>query len=285
MKDRTNIYQLLELIERSDAIMIGAGAGLSSAAGLTYDGERFHQYFSDFIERYHVRDMYSAGFYPYDTLEEFWAYWSRYIYVNRYVDPPKPTYALLKELVEHKPYFVLTTNVDHQFQRAGFDSAKLFYTQGDYGLWQCSIPCHDKVYENKDIVEKMVKQQKDFKVPTQLVPHCPICGAAMSMNLRSDETFVEPAGWHKAMERYEAFVDGNKHKNILYLELGVGFHTPGIIKYPLWQYTLHNPLATYVSINPSEAMCPDEIRERSLLIREDIHEVLTELKKLRGKRV
>lgn len=272
-----NIARLKQELDTADAVVIGAGSGLSTSAGFTYTGERFQKYFGDFIEKYGFRDMYSGGFYPFDSLEEHWAYWSRYIYINRYLDAPKPVYQELLKLVQGKDYFVLTTNVDHCFQKAGFDKQRLFYTQGDYGLWQCSRPCHQKTYDNETIVKKMVAEQKDCKVPAELVPRCPVCGAPMSMNLRADDTFVEDEGWHTAARRYEDFLHRHEGQYILFLELGVGGNTPVIIKYPFWRMTFQNPRAVYACINQNEAYCPPEIENRSLCIENDIGEVLTAL--------
>lgn len=275
-------YDCIALIRRklkdADAILIGAGAGLSTAAGFTYSGERFEKYFSDFIARYHFRDMYSGGFYPFSTPEELWAYWSRYIFINRYQDVPKPVYADLLSLVRDKDYFVLTTNVDHCFQKAGFDKKRLFYTQGDYGLWQCSEPCHRRTYDNEDVVLKMVDAQKDMRVPTELIPRCPKCGKPMTMNLRSDDTFVEDFGWHEAASRYTDFVQSHLSKPLLLLELGVGSNTPGIIKYPFWRITAQNPDATYICLNFGEAECPRQIDDRSICVNADIADVLEKLK-------
>ena len=272
------LQRLKHEIRTADAILIGAGAGLSTSAGFTYTGKRFTDTFADFISKYGFRDMYSGGFYPFETLEEHWAYWSRYIYINRYQDAPKDTYADLLALVQGKDYFVLTTNVDHCFQKAGFDKHRLFYTQGDYGLWQCSGPCHDKTYDNEAVIRKMVAEQKDMRVPSELVPRCPVCGAPMSMNLRADATFVEDEGWHRAAERYQDFVRRHEGMRVLYLELGVGMNTPGIIKYPFWKMVYQNPKATYACVNLSEAYCPAEIRKRSICIDEDIDEVLKKLR-------
>ena len=265
-----NTARLKREVETADAIVIGAGAGLCTSAGFTYTGRRFHHYFADFIEKYGFHDMYSGGFYPFGTLEEHWAYWSRYIYINRYMDAPKPVYQDLLKLVQHKDYFVLTTNVDHCFQKAGFDKKRLFYTQGDYGLWQCSRPCHQKTYDNENIIKKMVVEQKSGKVPTELVPRCPVCGAPMSMNLRADDTFVEDEGWYEAAQRYEDFLLCCQGQHVLFLELGVGGNTPVIIKYPFWKMTLQNPKATYVCINLSEAYCPREIQKQAICIDGDI---------------
>lgn len=271
------LKNLANQIKECEAIIIGAGSGLSSAAGLTYSGERFNKYFSDFINKYHLTDMYSAGFYPYESLEEYWAYWSRHIYYNRYIDAPKDTYQKLLQLVKDKDYFVLTTNVDHQFQKAGFDKQRLFYSQGDYGLWQCSKPCHQKTYDNKEIVEKMLLQQKDLKIPSSLIPYCPKCGAFMTMNLRCDQTFVQDEGWYQGQFRYNDFINKHRDLKIIYLELGVGQNTPVIIKYPFWNYTNSNKKATYVCINYGESFCPDEIKKQVILINGDIDQVINDL--------
>ena len=271
------ISRLNQELNTADAVVVGAGAGLSTSAGFTYTGERFQKYFGDFIAKYGFRDMYSGGFYPFDSLEEHWAYWSRYITINRYLDAPEPVYSDLFQLVQEKDYFVLTTNVDHQFQKAGFDKHRLFYTQGDYGLWQCSKPCHQKTYDNEAIVKKMLAEQKGMKIPTELVPHCPVCGAPMSMNLRADDTFVEDDGWHAAARRYEDFLRRHEGEHILFLELGVGGNTPGIIKYPFWRMTYQNPEAVYACVNLGEAWAPREIRERSICIDGDIGTLLKKL--------
>ena len=263
------IDRLKQVLGTADAVLIGAGAGLSASAGLTYSGERFERYFSDFHQRYGITDMYSGGFYPYDTLEEYWAWWSRHIFYNRYADAPVPVYQVLLSLVKNKDYFVLTTNVDHQFQKAGFEKQRLFYTQGDYGLWQCSKACHNKTYDNESSVRRMVEQQQDMKIPSELIPHCPVCGAPMIMNLRCDDTFVQDEGWYAAAERYSDFVKQHRSGKILYLELGVGNNTPAIIKYPFWRMTLQNPNAIYASINLENMMIP-QIENQSILINMDI---------------
>ncbi|MBE5842366.1 MAG: Sir2 silent information regulator family NAD-dependent deacetylase [Butyrivibrio sp.] len=272
------IKKLKKAIEEADAIVIGAGAGLSTSAGFTYSGERFEKHFSEFGKKYGFKDMYSGGFYPYDTPEEMWAYWSKFIFVNRYTDAPKPVYEHLLSLVKDKDYFVITTNVDHCFQKAGFDKERLFYTQGDYGLFQCSEPCSDVTYENEEMVRNMVEQQKDMKIPKNLIPKCPKCGKPLTMNLRSDDKFVEDKGWHEAAARYREFLHNHDGK-ILYLELGVGYNTPGIIKYPFWQMTADNPDATYACVNYGEAVCPENIREQAICIDGDIGTVIDELRK------
>lgn len=281
MTSETNItpqiQQLRTAIEKADAIVIGAGAGLSTAAGFTYAGERFERLFADFIEKYGFRDMYSAGFFRFPTPEEQWAFWSRHIWCNRYTPAPKDTYAKLLRLVDGKDFFAITTNVDHQFQQAGFPKERLFYTQGDYGLWQCSEPCHDKTYDNYETVKRMIDEQRDMRVPTELVPYCPKCGKPMSMNLRADDTFVEDDGWKAAAQRYSSFLEAHQTGRVLYLELGVGGNTPVIIKYPFWRYTYANPDASYACVNFGEAYAHTSIQDRSILIDADIDLVLDEL--------
>ena len=271
------IEWLKQALETADAVLIGAGAGLSASAGLSYSGERFERYFSDFHQKHGMTDMYSGGFYPYDTLEEYWAWWSRHIFYNRYVDAPLPVYQELLALVKDKNYFVLTTNVDHQFQRAGFDKNRLFYTQGDYGLWQCARPCHDKTYDNEAAVRRMVAEQRDMRIPTALIPRCPVCGGPMTMNLRIDDTFVQDEGWHAAYRRYADFVQRHRRNRVVYLELGVGRNTPGIIKYPFWDYTLQNPRAIYACVNLGQAWAPRDIADRAICLDADIGQVLTQL--------
>lgn len=270
------IEQLREKIENTDAVLIGAGAGLSTSAGFTYSGDRFKQYFSDFIEKYHIRNMYEGGFYPFDSIEEHWAYWSRYIYINRYMDTPKPVYEKLLELVGNKDYFVLTTNVDHCFQKAGFAKERLFYTQGDYGLFQCQTPCKPYTYDNEAQIKRMVEEQKDMRIPTELIPKCPVCGKPMTMNLRADATFVQDEGWNIHAGYYEKFLNAHKKSKILFLELGVGYNTPGIIKYPFWQMTASNRNAEYICINKGETSVPNEIRTQSIEIDADIYDVLND---------
>lgn len=271
------IDRLKEAIESADAVLIGAGAGLSSAAGLSYSGARFTRYFGDFEEKYGFHDMYSGGFYPYRTPEEHWAYWSRFVLLNRYDAAPGQVYLNLLKVVKDKDFFVLTTNVDHQFQRSGFDKTRLFYTQGDYGLLQCAKPCAQKTYENEALIRSMVERQKDMRIPAELVPKCPVCGAPMMMNLRCDGRFVEDDGWRQASRRYDAFVREQQTSRLLLLELGVGYNTPVIIKYPFWKLAARNERAIYACLNLDEVECPPQIAERSICIQEDIGSVLQKL--------
>ena len=288
------INKFRETLAHVDAVIIGAGAGLSTSAGFVYTGERFDRYFQDFSEKYHFSDMYSGGFYPYHTLEEHWAYWSRYIYINRYMDALNPVYDRLYELVKDKDYFVLTTNVDHCFQKAGFDKHRLFYTQGDYGLFQCSGPCHMSTYENAGTIRKMVEAQgyviggngililpegntPEMTVPTELVPYCPKCGRPMSMNLRADNTFVEDEGWHRASERYADFLRRHQNMKVLFLEAAVGFNTPAIVKYSFWRMAYEWEDAVYACLNNGEAYAPDEIKKKSICVNGDIGKILSQL--------
>ena len=273
----TQIKRLKNVLENTETVVAGAGAGLSTSAGFVYNGERFKENFSDFEDKYGFHDMYAGAFCRYDTPEEHWAYWSRFITVNRYMDAPKPVYKELVDLIRDKDYFVITTNVDHCFQKAGIDKNRLFYTQGDYGLFQCSEPCCQETFENEKEVRQMVERQVDMRIPSELLPVCPHCGKPMTMNLRSDNRFVEDEGWHRAAERYENFLRTRKNMPILFLELGVGYNTPGIIKYPFWQLTAVNPKAIYACVNYGEAVCPDEIKRQAICIDGDIGTVLKDL--------
>lgn len=288
-----NYLKVKKLIKNADAIVIGAGAGLSTSAGYVYAGERFEKYFEDFEYKYKFNDMYSGGFYPYQTLEEYWAYWSRYIYVNRYMKIPKSTYEDLYEIVKDKNYFVITTNVDHCFQRAGFDKNKMFYTQGDYGLFQCSKPCHNKTYDNEDVIRKMIESQGfrisddgdliatenvKMEIDTDLIPKCPVCGEPMTMNLRSDDTFVEDEYWDIHSKLYAAFLRKNKNKNILFLEFGVGFNTPSIIRYPFENMTYHFENANLVRVNKGFEHISNELGNKAIGFDEDINKFLKEVK-------
>ncbi len=288
-----NIGRLRERIDSAESIVVGAGAGLSTSAGLTYSGERFRSIFSDFQREYCITDMYSGGFYPFPDERIRWAWWSRHIYFNRYVDPPRPVYRELLEILKDKDYFVVTTNVDHQFQRAGFDKNRLFYTQGDYGLFQSSDPKNRNTYDNEDIVYRMLESQgfvkKDgvYSIPEDgvrmavdesLIPICPDDGTPFIMNLRSDDTFVEDSGWKRASANYSDFLRRHDGTDVLYLELGVGSNTPIIVKYPFWYRTWKNPKATYACLNYGEAYCPRDIIDRSICINEDISCILSELR-------
>lgn len=292
--EEERIGRLKKEIESADAIVIGAGAGLSTAAGLTYSGERFERYFFDFANRYGIRDIYSGGFYPFPDEETRWAWWARHIYYNRYIDAPKPVYGKLLNLIKDRDYFAITTNVDHQFQRAGFDKKRLFYTQGDYGLFQSVNPSLQKTYDNEEWGMKAMEAQgfvKDadgvyqvpedgriaMRIPSDLIPKCPDDGSGVTMNLRADDSFVEDEGWHRASAAYSDFLRRHEKLHVLYLELGVGANTPGIIKFSFWQYTKENPNAFYACINKDEAYCPEEIADHAACMDVDIGEALRKL--------
>lgn len=271
----SKIEKLRQALDDVDAVIVGAGAGMSTAAGLTYSGERFDEHFADFRDAFGITDMYSGGFYPFPDVETLWAWWSRHIYFNRYdVEPGRPYLDLLK-LVKDKDYFVITTNVDHQFQLAGFDKHRLFYTQGDYGLFQCSGPCSQVTYDNEEAVRAMMEQQKGMRTPSELVPTCPKCGRPMTTNLRVDGRFVEDKGWHAAATRYDEFCRRHAGMHVLYLELGVGMNTPVIIKYPFWNAVDKNPKAIYACVSLGEACAPKAVNKRSILIDGDIGMVLS----------
>ncbi len=271
------IAQLRKALDDADAVLIGAGAGLSAAAGLIMTGPRFTDNFADFIAKYGFTDLYSAGFHQFDSLEEKWAFWSRHFMLDRYGDIPNATYDVLKNLVADKDYFIITTNVDHCFQRTGFDKTRLFYTQGDFGLFQCSVPCCKKTYDNEAIVRRMAAEQKNMRIPSALVPRCPVCGAPMTQNMRFDDTFVENEGWRRAMNRYQEFIRQHRDTNLLLLELGVGGNTPGIIKFPFWQLTAQDPAFTYACVTLNDAVCPPSITDQSICISADINDVLQAL--------
>ena len=289
------IHRLRNVLTSFDAIMIGAGAGLSTSAGLTYSGERFRRYFSDFADKYGINDMYSGGFYSFPDDETRWAWWARHIYFNRYITAPKPVYPLLLSLVKGKDYFVLTTNVDHQFQLASFDKTRLFYTQGDYGLFQSINPGNRKTYDNQSWVMQAMEAQGFvrnsegvfdlptskkllMRLPSDLIPTCSDDGYQVTTNLRADDNFVEDEGWHQAAKRYEKYLDAHEGQQILYLELGVGSNTPVIIKFPFWKMTMANPNAIYACLNYGEAYCPKQIEEQSICLNGDIGETLQKIK-------
>ena len=288
------ISKLKKALLDAEAVIIGAGAGLSTSAGFTYSGERFDKYFYDFAERFGISDMYSGGFYPFPDDETRWAWWARHIYYNRYVDTSKPVYQELLNLVKDKDYFVITTNVDHRFQAAGFDKKRLYYTQGDYGLFQSVNHRLQKTYDNEEWVMKAMESQ-DFvrdadgvfqvpadgelkmRIPTDLIPKCQDDGSDMTMNLRADDTFVQDEGWYAAAERYSEFLRRHKNMKVLFLDAGTGFNTPIIFKVPFWQMTEEWPDATYACLNYGQAFAPDEIKEKSICINGDIGEILSKL--------
>ncbi|WP_286160067.1 Sir2 silent information regulator family NAD-dependent deacetylase [Olsenella sp. KH3B4] len=274
--------RIADAVRDADAILVGAGAGLSTAAGFAYAGKRFDDNFADFRDAYGITDMYSGGFYPFPDEESLWAWWSRSILLNRYDCPVGQPYLDLLNMLRGREYFVLTTNVDHQFQRAGIDRDRLFYTQGDYGLLQCSTPCHQETYDNEELVRQMAERQSNLRVPSELVPHCPRCGAPMSLNLRCDDTFVEDEGWHAAAKRYDDFLREHRRDRIVLLEVGVGGNTPGIIKYPFWRMAAQNRHATYVQLNRGEVLAPSQLERQSVILDCDAAEALAALRERLG---
>ena len=264
-------------LKQADAIIIGAGAGLSTAGGITYSGQRFEENFRDFITKYGMTDMYTAGFYSFKTEEEKWAYWSRHIRMHRYDAPVSEVYKQLLELVSVKPYFVVTTNVDAQFYRAGFDADRIWAVQGDYGKFQCAEACHDTLYDNHDVIVEMTERQKDCRIPSELVPRCPRCGERMEVNIRKDRYFVEDEQWRKERERYEKFLNEVKDRKIVFLELGVGFNTPTIIRLPFEKMVASLPSATLVRVNLSYPELMAKIEARSVVIADDIGKTIAEI--------
>ena len=291
-----SLERLQQVLREFPTVIVGAGSGLSTAAGFVYDGERFRRYFSDFAAKYGIRDMYAGGFFPFASANEYWAWWSRMIYINRYVPAPSDLYRRLYRLIQEEDYFVITTNVDHQFQEAGFDKKCLFYTQGDYGLFQAKHPVQPKTYDNEEWIRRMMLAQGfvydekkqlvpppdgsvAMQVPTALLPSCPDDGQEMVPNLRCDDTFVEDAGWHVAARRYQQFLQDHQQGPVLYFELGVGLNTPGIIKIPFWQYTKANPQAVYACVNAADARSPEWLEGQSLAVKGDIAQVLQYLER------
>jgi len=259
-------------IDEADYILIGAGAGLSTAAGIEYTGERFEMYFKDFIEKYNFTDMYSSGFYPFKTSEEKWAYWARHVFANRYDVGKTDVYQKLLKLVEDKDYFVLTTNVESQFWINSFEDKRIFATQGDYGLLQCEKACHNKLYPNKEQVFEWVDKTEEFKIPSELVPKCPVCGGEMDLNLRKDNFFVEDEKWHEMKRNYSNFLEGVDGK-IVFLEIGVGFNTPGIIRYPFEQMTYDNSDATLIRLNKDYADAIPQNKEKTIGFDENVEDI------------
>ncbi len=276
------VDRIADAISGADAVLVGAGAGLSTAAGFSYAGKRFDDNFADFRDAYGITDMYSGGFYPFPDQESLWAWWSRSILLNRYDCPVGKPYLDLLHLLRGREYFVLTTNVDHQFQRAGIDRDRLFYMQGDYGLLQCSRPCHQATYDNEELVRQMAERQNDLRVPSELVPRCPRCGAPMAPNLRCDDTFVEDANWHAAARRYDEFLNRHRRDRIVLLEVGVGGNTPAIIKYPFWRMASENRNATYVQLNKGEVLVPSQLERQSVILDCDAAEALSALRERLG---
>ena len=268
-------------IRNTDCVIIGAGAGASTAAGIQYGGKRFTDNFAEFIKKYgehYMTDMYAAGFYPYPSEEAKWGYWSKHALMNRFDPPALPLYTELYDIVKNKEYFVLTTNVDHQFYKAGFDEKRIFATQGDYGKIQCQKACHPKTYDAKDLFRKMDKARRDCLIPSELVPKCPVCGGNMAMNLRCDNYFVEDEAWHEAADRYAGFLEQNKDKKVVLLELGVGFNTPIIIRFPFEKMVRENSSYSLIRMNMDEAVVPESFGKRAIGIGGDMAKAITDIR-------
>ena len=268
-------------IRNTDCVIIGAGAGASTAAGIQYGGKRFTDNFAEFIKKYgeyYMTDMYAAGFYPYPSEEAKWGYWSKHALMNRFDPPALPLYTELYDIVKNKEYFVLTTNVDHQFYKAGFDEKRIFATQGDYGKIQCQKACHPKTYDAKDLFRKMDKARRDCLIPSELVPKCPVCGGNMAMNLRCDNYFVEDEAWHEAADRYAGFLEQNKDKKVVLLELGVGFNTPIIIRFPFEKMVRENSSYSLIRLNMDEAVVPESFGKRAIGIGGDMAKAITDIR-------
>lgn len=266
-------------LQEADHILIGAGAGLSAAAGLTYSGKRFTDNFPEFIEKYGMTDMYSAGFYPFSSEEARWGYWSKHVYVNRIRPEALPLYRTLHDLVKEKDYFVLTTNADHQFYKAGFGEDQIFATQGDYGYIQCLRGCHPKVYDDTAMMNQMHQARKDCLVPSYMVPKCPVCGGPMTMNLRCDHRFVEDEAWHRAEKRFGEFLNVCEEGKTALLELGVGFNTPTIIRFPFERLAREKKNMTLIRLNRDEAIVPESLGERAFGIEADIAQSIEDIAK------
>ena len=273
------ISEVKNLINEADYILIGAGSGLSTAAGLEYFGESFEKNFKEFIEKYNFPDLYSASFYDFNTQEEKWAFFAKMISLNRFNKEPLKLYQELYSLIKVKDYFVITTNVDGQFEKAGFEKERVFETQGDYAYLQCENACHNKLYYNYDLVNEWLKNTKDCKIPNNLVPKCPVCGGNMEMNLRKDANFVQDENWYKQDKRYGEFLDKSQDKNLLLLEIGVGFNTPGIIRFPFEQMVYNNINTNLVRINKDYAFTNKEIKNKTILFDEDVNTIIEDLRR------
>lgn len=268
-------------LEEAECVLMGAGAGLSAAAGLTYSGKRFAEHFPEFIEKYGMTDMYSAGFYPFPDEEARWGYWSRHVCVNRIEPEALPLYKKLYELIKDKKYFVLTTNADHQFYKAGYGEDKIFATQGDYGLIQCRRGCHPKTYDDREMMIQMDQAEKDCRIPSYMVPKCPVCGGPMAMNLRCDQYFVEDAAWHEAEERFGMFLSECRKKKVVLLELGIGFNTPTIVRFPFEKLARENRNMTLLRLNLNEAVVPESLGGRAIGINADMEKSISDILHIR----
>ena len=274
---KLRINKMKQLLKEADCILIGAGSGLSTAAGLKYSGENFQKNYKEFMQKYHFEDLYSASFYEFKTQEEKWAFFSKMILLNRY-NKPLTLYKELYDIVKDKNYFVITTNVDGQFEISGFDKEKIFAVQGDYKYLQCENACHNKLYDNSEIVKKWTANMKECKIPSELVMKCPVCGGNMDMNLRKDDKFVQDENWYKQLKAYKDFLKEMKNKNVVLLEIGVGFNTPGIIRFPFEKMTIENSKTRLIRINKNYLKCFLDIADKAITFTEEVKQILDDLK-------
>ncbi|MCM3651379.1 Sir2 silent information regulator family NAD-dependent deacetylase [Metabacillus litoralis] len=272
---QTRVDKAKQAIEGADFILLGGGAGLSAAAGIVYSGKRFTENFAPFIEKYGLTDMYLSGFYPFRTQEERWSYWAKHISLNRYEAGATKLYMDLFNLVKDKKYFVISTNVESQFVKAGFPSEKVFEIQGNYGYHQCAKGCHDKLYDNELLVKEMVEKTVDCKIPSELVPKCPVCGGEMDPNLRINHYFVQDERWYELNKSYNDFLQDSEGKKIIYIELGVGFNTPGIIRYPFEKMTYYNKNARLIRLNKDHPEGLEENIDKTIAFTEEMQAVVS----------
>lgn len=274
----TNYSKIKDIINNADAIIIGAGSGLSTSAGINYSKKGFKEKFPELTKKYGMTDMYTSSFYDFKTEEEKWSYWAKHIDYLYNIKATK-TYKDLFSIVKNKNYFVITTNVDGQFLKAGFDKDKVFEVQGSLSKIQCAKACHNKLYDDLNLVNKMLKEDKNCKIPSNLVPTCPVCHGKMEVNLRKDEYFIEDDYWHAHSNNYATFVHENKDKNLVLLELGVGFNTPSIIRFPFEQMTQEFKQATLIRINDKHINTAFDLKDKAIFIKDDCNHFLNKITK------
>lgn len=276
------IQHLSELIYNTDAIVIGGGSGLSSAAGYNHYhwSSVFLKQMGVFQEHYGFTSPFAGFYHCFSSLEEQWAYYAAYTRAIQTADIGKP-YLDLKNIIGNKPHFIITTNIDGQFERV-FSTKHICDFQGNFRYFQCSQPCHDTIYNNETSIEKIFFNINKFRVPSELVPRCPKCGRQMVPWVR-DDAFLEGESWKLSLKNYYDFLEKwllqNNSSKVLLLELGVGDMTPSIIKLPFWEITEKNANVTYVCINKNKSSMPMHIKDKSLHITGDLSLVLEELKK------
>lgn len=277
------IMQAADMIQKADYVLMGAGAGLSTAAGAVYGGTWFEKNFKEFKEKYgngpYMQDMYSAGFHPYPDEESFWGYWSKQAILGGIDLDVTPLYKDILKLLKDKRIFCLSTNADGQFQKAGYKEEQIFCTQGDYFHIQCQKACHQRTYNAVKLFKQMDQARKNCQIPTYMVPKCPICGGPMTMNLRCDQYFVQDEAWYQAEKRFGDFLNEalKSQKNLLLLELGVGFNTPTIIRFPFEKLVKENKQVNLIRLNLNEAVIPESIEQQAVGINKDIKQTIKDL--------